>query len=78
MEPKYTLVSADTTFGVCETVNNLMKRGWIPIGGVSVSLDMSRKEGYDQRPVAMYVQAMVMNMPSVPAGRYIRPSSDGP
>jgi hypothetical protein len=58
MEPKialYTIAYGPTTGELAKQVNELIKDGWRPIGGVAVAKDYEGEQGF--------LQAMVIDKP---------------
>lgn len=44
MNRNYKIITSESEYGVESAVNDLLKKGWKPVGGVSVSISMSSSQ----------------------------------
>jgi hypothetical protein len=58
MIPDYIILCSDSSWELAERVCRLLKDGWYPQGGVSVTCYTQKVDGYDQEEVR-FAQAMI-------------------
>jgi hypothetical protein len=57
---KYAILTESTTHELARSVNEWIARGWIPCGGVAISMQYVQHESFDEER-AIFAQAVMLD-----------------